>query len=115
MTGILRRESFSIGQVIFKAGDVPRFAYLIQAGAVDITVERDGKPVLLGTLVAGKLLGEMALIDAKPRSAMATAKEPKTCVVISVIEFQRRLEASDPLVGSLVRSLSGKLRHADSG
>lgn len=115
MTEILRRESFAVGQVIFKAGDLPRFAYLIQAGAVDITVQRDGKPLLLGTLRAGDLLGEMALIDDKPRSATATAKEPTTCVVITAIEFQRRLESSDPLVRALVRSLSGKLRHADSG
>lgn len=115
MTEILRRESFAIGQVIFTAGDLPRFAYLIQAGAVDVSVQRDGKPMVLGTLKAGDLLGEMALIDAKPRSATATATEPTTCVVMTATEFQKRLESSDALVRAVVRSLSGKLRHADAG
>lgn len=115
MTEVLRRESFATGQVIFAAGEGPRFAYLIQSGSVAISVLRDGKPVVLGTLKAGELLGEMALIDAKPRSATATATEPTTCVVVTAVEFQKRLESSDALVRAVVRSLSGKLRHADEG
>lgn len=90
MSEILRRESFATAQVIFKAGDAPRFAYLIQSGAVAISVQRDGKDVALGTLAAGELFGEMALIDAKPRSATATAAEPTTCVVMTALEFNKR-------------------------
>ncbi len=111
---ILRRETFSIGQSIFKAGDAPRCAYLIQAGAVEVSAAQDGKPIPLGMLKAGEMVGEMALIDALPRSASAVAREPTTCVVITPVEFQRRLEESDPLVRALLRSLTSKLRKASA-
>lgn len=107
---ILRRETFSIGQSIFKVGDAPRCAYLIQTGAVEVSAAQDGKPIPLGMLKAG----EMALIDALPRSASAVAREPTTCVVITPVAFQRRLEESDPLVRALLRSLTSKLRKASA-
>ncbi len=109
---ILRRETFSIGQAIFKAGDLPRCAYLIQSGAVEVSTTRDGKEVPLGQLKAGDMFGEMALIDAQPRSATAIAKEVTTCVVLTPVEFQKRLEGSDPFVRSMLRSLTAKLRKA---
>lgn len=109
---ILRRETFAIGQAIFKAGDSPRCAYLIQSGAVEVSTTREGKEVPLGQLKAGDMFGEMALIDAQPRSATATAKEATTCVVLTPVEFQKRLEGSDPFVRSMLRSLTSKLRKA---
>jgi CRP-like cAMP-binding protein len=111
---ILRRETFAIGQAIFKAGDSPRCAYLIQSGAVEVTATREGKDVALGTLKAGDMFGEMALIDAQARSATAVAKEATTCVVITPVEFQKRLESSDPFVRSMLRSLTTKLRRASA-
>ncbi len=109
---ILRRETFSIGQAIFKAGDAPRCAYLIQSGSVEVSTTRDGKEVPLGQLKAGDMFGEMALIDAQPRSATAIAKEVTTCVVLTPVEFQKRLEGSDPFVRSMLHSLTAKLRKA---
>ena len=66
---VFERESFAVGEVIFKAGDLPRFAYIVQSGMVEISTERDGKNVRLGVVGPGELLGKMALVDALPRSA----------------------------------------------
>lgn len=110
---VLVRESFAVGQVIFNAGEPPRFAYIIQSGSVEISTLRDGKDVVLGVLGPGDLFGEMALVDALPRSATATAREATTCVVMRASEFQKRVESSDPIVRALLKMLTARLRKAD--
>jgi CRP-like cAMP-binding protein len=112
---VLERQSFSTGEVIFKKGENPRAAYLIQAGSVKIVVgegEGEGEETtVVETLVAGDLVGEMALVDAQPRSATAQAKQPTTVVVITAIEFAKRMEKSDPFMRSMVRMLTKRLRN----
>lgn len=57
------------GQTIFADGSQGDAMYVLQDGSVDI---RKG-PVLLATLAPGEIFGEMALVDASPRSADAVA------------------------------------------
>ena len=104
---ILPRESFAIGQMIFKTGDAPRFAYLLQSGVVEVVLD-DG--TVVSTLEAGAIFGEMALIDESPRSAGVRAVEPANCILITRQEFERRLEKSDPFVRSMLKLLSQRLR-----
>ena len=110
---VLERQSFSTGEVIFKKGENPRAAYLIQAGSVKIVVgEGEGEETtMVETLAAGDLLGEMALVDAQPRSATAQAKQPTTVIVITAIEFAKRMEKSDPFMRSMVQALTKRLRN----
>ena len=110
---VLERQSFSTGEVIFKKGENPRAAYLIQAGSVKIVVgEGEGeKATMVETLAAGDLLGEMALVDAQPRSATAQAKQQTTVIVITAIEFAKRMEKSDPFMRSMVQALTKRLRN----
>ena len=107
---VLERQAFAPGQALFRAGDAPRCAYLIQSGAVDIVVTRDGQDVVIDSLEPGGLVGEMALVDAEPRSATAVAKQATNCVVITRTDFARRLEKSDPFVRSMVKVLVRRLR-----
>lgn len=104
---VLPREAYAIGTNIFKHGDPPRFAYLLAAGEVEIVLEDE---TVVGTLDAGAIFGEMALIDSAPRSATVRVKEPATCVLITRQEFERRLEKSDPFVRSMLKLLAQRLR-----
>ena len=113
-TEILKRSLFAQGQRLFKAGDPPVCAYLIQSGQVDIVIERDGQEVCVSTLEAGDMVGEMALIDEQPRVATAVAKHAATCVVLTAIEFQRRLERSDPFVRAMLKVITKRLRKSDT-
>jgi CRP-like cAMP-binding protein len=108
---VLERQSFSTGEVIFKKGENPRAAYLIQTGSVKIVVGEGEEATVVETLAAGDLLGEMALVDAQPRSATAQAKQPTTVIVITAIEFAKRMEKSDPFMRSMVQALTKRLRN----
>ncbi len=72
-----------------------------------VPVENGDKVV--GTLTAGDLFGKMALVDSQPRSATAVV-QLTTCIIISPLDFQRRLEKSDAFVRAMVRLLTRRLR-----
>ena len=67
-------KQFKKGDVIFHEGDIGNTLYQINEGKVDIYLcygESDQK--LLTELTPGKFFGEMAVIEAYPRSATAVA------------------------------------------
>lgn len=101
------RAEFAPGQVIFREGDPPTTAYLIEAGAVEITAEQAGRHVVLSRLGPGDLLGEMAVIDDSPRTATATALDHCRCLVIDRAQINERLGQTDPIVRAL---LEGQLK-----
>jgi EAL domain-containing protein (putative c-di-GMP-specific phosphodiesterase class I) len=100
------------GEVLFRAGDAPTTAFLIEAGTLRITAQRDGAPMVLGELGAGALVGEMAVLDDSQRSATATALT--TCVLTPIdrAQFAERLQAADPVVRALLLSQLARYRTA---
>ena len=109
---ILNRQTFKIGEYLFKTGDPPLCAYLIQSGTVDVVVNKDGEDTVVGSLEAGQLVGEMALIDNQARSAAARAQTATTCVLVSKEEFKKRIEKADPLTRAILKMLVDRLRKA---
>jgi len=101
------RTQFEAGQTIFREGDAPDHAYLIESGSVEISAERNGRPVILSRLGPGDLLGEMAVIDDSPRTATAVALEPSVALVIDRTQINERLAQTDPIVRAL---LEGQLK-----
>ena len=62
-------QSFSDGVTIFQQGDLGEISYVLVSGEVDIHV--NGQSIYKAQ--PGEILGIMALIDDKPRSATAIA------------------------------------------
>lgn len=105
------RLVFYPGDEIFAEGDEPNWAYLIQSGEIEIVKKTArGEEVRLSVLEAGRLFGEMALLEERPRMASARALSKTVCVLISAKVLQDRVEQSDPLVRALLMNLSDKLR-----
>jgi CRP/FNR family cyclic AMP-dependent transcriptional regulator len=71
------------GDVIFNQGEPARELFIIQSGMVEI---RLGNRVL-ETLSQYSIFGEMALIDAAPRSATAVAVTDAKLVPVSEKQF----------------------------
>jgi CRP-like cAMP-binding protein len=109
---ILNSQTFKIGEYLFRTGDPPLCAYLIQSGTVDVVINKDGEDMVMASLEAGQLVGEMALIDNQARSAAARAQTATTCVLLSKEEFKKRIEEADPLTRAILRMLVDRLRRA---
>jgi len=103
-----QRRYFAPGDTIFKRGEAADQVFLVQSGLVGIKATAKGR--LVATLPPGSILGEMAFIDGKPRSATVVAIEPTTCLAVSADQFQARLKKMDPFARGLLEVLIQRLR-----
>ncbi len=82
-----------------RQGDEGTNAFIIESGRVEITLENsEGAVVTVGTRGEGAMIGEMSLIDNAPRTATITAIEDCVLLEITVDDFSRRLDNSDPVL-----------------
>lgn len=110
---MLLKKAFLAGQTIFKEGDPGTEAYLIRAGYVTISKTDGDRHVELCTRGPGEIMGEMALLDEKPRSATVTAKTDVELELITRNDLKAMLSgASEPLV-IILRQLLTRLRDAN--
>jgi len=107
---IQNKQPFGVGQEIFRQGQPPRDAYLIERGKVEISVTTNDRKVVLGYKQTGDVFGEMALIDKTPRMATATAVEPTVCVVITQSLFDEHLNKATPLLKKVLTTFTANLR-----
>jgi CRP/FNR family transcriptional regulator len=104
-------RSFRRGEVIFEEGSAGRHLYVINAGGVDILRRAPGGDVLIGSLGAGEIFGEMALVDDLPRSATAVAAEDGTeLVAIDHPHFIYLIGQQPAFALVVLKALSLKLR-----
>ena len=62
------------GETLFRSGDPGESLYLVRAGEVEISINDNvGQKITLDTCGPGDFFGEIALLDAGPRTATATA------------------------------------------
>ena len=70
----MKRRTVARGGIIFAQGDVGTGLMGVLAGSVKISVaSAKGRHIVLNTIHAGDVFGEIALLDGHPRTADATA------------------------------------------
>ena len=99
------------GRVLMSQGDAGQEAFVIEEGAAEVV--RDGQ--LLATVGPGSYVGELALIDAGPRSATVTATTPMRVLVIGTREFSTLLDEGPGLARRVLVSTARRLRAANEG
>ncbi len=107
---MIQLRKFTAGEFLFFEGDSSDFAYIIRSGRVEILKETPTGPVHLAVLGHGDVLGEMGLIDGRPRSATARACEPVVATAIDRTEFMRLILHQPREVLGLLRALFERLR-----
>ncbi|HMS46553.1 MAG: cyclic nucleotide-binding domain-containing protein [Candidatus Microthrix subdominans] len=99
------------GRVLMSQGDAGQEAFVIEEGTAEVV--RDGQ--LLATVGPGSYVGELALIDAGPRSATVTATTPMRVLVIGTREFSTLLDEVPGLARRVLVSTARRLRAANEG
>ncbi len=104
-------QHFEKGEVIFSEGQKGNTFYIIKSGRVEITLEQNGRKVTLGTLGPGSCFGEMAALTGERRAASATAISSCLAVEIDTDYVTKWTEVQDPLLRTVLQSLSERVRH----
>jgi CRP-like cAMP-binding protein len=107
--------SYAKGEVIFSEGDEADAVFIVATGTVKIVVHTsDGKELILATLGAGEVFGEMALLGSAPRSATAIAHTNVALVTIDGKDFQTLLNEQPGFCRQLLITLAERLRRANT-
>jgi EAL domain-containing protein (putative c-di-GMP-specific phosphodiesterase class I) len=103
MHDALPRQIFPAGAQIFTEGESANFAYVIEAGNVEMRSSRGGRKVVLARLGEGELLGETALVGDNHRAATAVAVEETQVVVLDRSSVREHVANADETVQLLLR------------
>ncbi len=97
------------GKVLMVEGHSGADAFIILKGT--FVVRRNGRKV--ATLHSGDITGELALIDAGPRSATVECTEAGSVLVISRGQFRAVLDDVPTLTHKLLTAMAGRVRDLD--
>ncbi len=107
----MKEMQFSKGDIIFKEGDMGDTLYQIEDGTVGIySAYSTAEEQLLTELKGGKFFGEMAVIEAYPRSATAVALDDVKAVEIGSGEMTDFFKKDPEKIMDIMKSLGGRLR-----
>ncbi|MDD2709582.1 MAG: cyclic nucleotide-binding domain-containing protein [Verrucomicrobiae bacterium] len=104
-------------QAIVKQGEHGDSMFLILEGEARVFVSSDGKENAIATLGVGDFFGEMALLDAGPRSANVSANKDSTLLKLSKAALEQLVmekpDLSARFLMAMNRLLSGRIRQTN--
>ncbi len=98
------------GTELTKEGQVGNEFIIVLDGEIEV---RRGDQVV-ATRGPGSYVGEIALLDHRPRTATVVAKTPVVIEVIGRREFRSLLEDAPELQGEILRTMAQRLAELDS-
>lgn len=106
-------KSFLKDTVIISEGDDTSSLYIILKGRADaLSMDPNGRQIILNVFRPGDYFGEISFIDAKPRSAAVITKEKSKLVVIKREAFLQIVSENPELMLNMMKGLVGKIRVA---
>jgi CRP/FNR family transcriptional regulator, cyclic AMP receptor protein len=109
-----RSRRFRARQRLFREDEPGDHVLAIRSGRVKVSVQtRSGREILLAVKEPGDLVGELSVIDGRPRSATATALEPVDALVVPASAFAEFIEGHPRIAVRLLRTLAAQIRDAD--
>jgi CRP/FNR family cyclic AMP-dependent transcriptional regulator len=101
------------GEVLFREGESGEEMFVIQSGSVRVTKCVAGHERPLATLGRGEFIGEMAILNEKPRTATATVVEDAKLLVIGAKTLEMMIANNAEIALRLVKKLARRLDSAD--
>jgi CRP-like cAMP-binding protein len=111
-------KSIKKDSILFMEGMPGELLYIIMSGCVEIIKKtKYNEEIVLATMGANEIVGEMSLIDSEPRAATARTSADSVMMVITKQKFNEILQ-SDPCIAAkilmgLLKVISRRLRIMD--
>jgi CRP/FNR family transcriptional regulator, cyclic AMP receptor protein len=106
-------REFSRGTVLFREGEPGRDMYVVQQGRVTVSKRVGEVEKILSAMGPGEFLGEMSILNNKPRSATATCAEDSKLLVIDGKTFEAMIRGSAEIAIRMIKKLADRLQDAN--
>ena len=106
-------REFAAGDTLFHEGEAGAEMYVIQSGVIEIVKRVGSEEHRLALLEHGEFLGEMAILNGKPRTATARVLETARCLVLDGHTLETLLAKSPEIALRLMKKLAARLDAAD--
>jgi CRP/FNR family transcriptional regulator, cyclic AMP receptor protein len=107
-------REYQPGDVLFREGEAGDEMFVIQSGSVRITKSIGGEDKVLAILGPGEFVGEMAILNGKPRTATATVVEAIRCLAIGAPTLEQMVARNAEIALRLIKKLAKRLDSADT-
>ncbi|MCV6594572.1 MAG: EAL domain-containing protein [Silicimonas sp.] len=104
MTTLNKKISLAPGELLYRQGDRPDTFFIIEEGVVLLYTEVDGKRIEVETRCDGMLLGETAVLTAKPRAVTVEALTDCKLFELPASQITERFNELDPILRACVES-----------
>ncbi len=102
-------QTFEAGATIFSEAEPGNEMYLIKSGRVKVIRSEKSGTKVLSILGAGSIFGEMALIEAKPRSATVVAMEKTDVLVLTFSDLEQIISGKPEFLFKLIQVLCKRI------
>jgi signal transduction histidine kinase len=102
------------GMRIIGEGDAGEALFVILSGELEVSKNEDGREIVLARRGAGDFLGEMSLLEQRPRTASVHAVAESRLLEIDAATFQHLLETNPRIGMTILRTVAARLRSTES-
>jgi CRP-like cAMP-binding protein len=106
-------KRFEPGDILFRQGDASDHVVLVRSGQAEVLREVGDECILLGTAREGEFLGEMGVLDERPRSATVRAASALEVEPIGRRSFLERVSGDAQLAHRLLLRMNARLRDVE--
>ncbi len=110
----LEEKTLDAGQAVFEQGDQGGEMYIVEDGAVDISIGTGKDAVVVASMFPGQYFGELSLFDGLPRSATATATKPTKLLWLGRDDLVRFIDANPEGAMKILREMSNRMRKTNA-
>jgi CRP/FNR family transcriptional regulator, cyclic AMP receptor protein len=106
-------QDFPAGSVLFEEGQPGDDMYVVLTGKVEIRRKVGETEHVLAVLGVGDFFGEMAILNARPRSATAVTLSTSRLLVVHGRMFEAMLRARPEIALRIIKALALRLENAN--
>jgi K+-sensing histidine kinase KdpD len=114
LAGIVEEESYPEGHMLLDIDSVADKVYFVESGKIRVGRKtKFGEETTLIMLGCGDVVGELAVLDGRFRSAQVTCAEECNLFSISKANFEKLLKRDREVSLNLLRALASRIRNAN--